>query len=74
MEREMTFQDLTTDPLIVMLMRADGVALEDLQNLKQMAEQRELSHLKCSLQKSRANDFYNRLEAASQKTYGQALS
>lgn len=63
MEREMTFQDLTTDPLVVMLMRADGVALEDLQNLKHMAAQREVSKLQCQLQKSRAEDFYSRLNA-----------
>lgn len=62
MEREMTYQELKSDPLIALLMQADGVALEDLDELRRRATERKLMELQTALQKSHADDFYRRLD------------
>ncbi|MFD1747028.1 hypothetical protein ACFSE1_16250 [Rhizobium helianthi] len=62
MEQEMTFQELTSDPLIALLMQADGVAVQDLDELRKHTAERELAELQTHIRKSHADDFYRRLD------------
>ena len=62
MDRELTLKELAADPLILMVMRADGVAEDSLQDLMKQVAESEISRLQLSLHKSRADEFYARLD------------
>lgn len=68
MSRELTLKELAADPLILMIMRADGVSDDALEQLMKQAADNDVSRLELSLKKSRADEFYARLdESLSQK-------
>lgn len=62
MDRELTLKELAADPLILMIMRADGVAQDKLEQLMKEVADGEISRLQLSLNKSRADEFYARLD------------
>lgn len=62
MYSELTLKELASDPMILMVMRADGVAEETLEQLMKQVTEGEISRLQLSLNKSRADEFYARLD------------
>jgi hypothetical protein len=64
MDTELTMQDLTGDPLIAMMMRADGVEQNELSVLLQSVTHQEVERLQQRLRQARADEFYTRLDHA----------
>lgn len=62
MESDLTLNDMTADPLIALLMKADGVEIEDLEALLATARRAEVERLELHLRRQRAEDFYRRLD------------
>ncbi|MDO1582517.1 hypothetical protein [Rhizobium oryzicola] len=68
MDQEMTVQDLMHDPLIAMLMQADGIRHEDLDQLLRGTAEAQVEHLQSQIRTARASEFYGNLE----KTHSRA--
>ncbi|MGE6740673.1 hypothetical protein ACQKGC_10385 [Allorhizobium pseudoryzae] len=66
MDAELSVMELANDPLIGMLMRADGVGQDQLSELLCQAARRQVAHLQDRIRQARAEDFYNRLDLAYQ--------
>ncbi|WP_137130245.1 hypothetical protein [Rhizobium sp. FY34] len=64
MDTELTMRDLTGDPLIAMMMRADGVAQQELTGLLHRVARQEVERLQTRLRQARADEFYSRLDTA----------
>ena len=62
MEHELTLKELAADPLILMVMRADGVAEDSLQDLMKQVAESEIIRLQLQMHKTRADEFYARLD------------
>ena len=68
MEHELTLKELAADPLILMVMRADGVAEDSLQDLMKQVAESEISRLQLQMHKTRADEFYARLDESLAQT------
>jgi hypothetical protein len=64
METEMTMRDLAGDPLIAMMMRADGIGQDELSSLLQTVARQEVERLQQRLRQASADEFYTRLDKA----------
>jgi pantothenate kinase-related protein Tda10 len=64
METEMTMRDLAGDPLIAMMMRADGIGQDELSSLLQTVARQEVERLQQRLRQVSADEFYTRLDKA----------
>jgi hypothetical protein len=64
MEPELTLNDLASDPLIALLMKADGVHDAELASLLNQTARVEVERLKTRLLQANADAFYHRLDAA----------
>ncbi len=62
MNNELTIHELASDPLIAMVMRADGVGEQDLADLISRVAQGQVKRLQLQINRARANDFYTRLD------------
>ncbi|MBT9371086.1 hypothetical protein [Rhizobium sp. CSW-27] len=62
MEGDLTLNDMTADPLIALLMKADGVESRDLEALLAATRRAEVERLELHLRRQRAEDFYRRLD------------
>ncbi len=62
MDQEMTVQDVMGDPLIAMLMQADGIKHEELDQLLRGTAKAQVEKLQSQLRTARASEFYGNLE------------
>ncbi|MCO5730352.1 hypothetical protein [Rhizobium sp. SSA_523] len=62
MKCELTMTELASDPLIAMVMRADGVDHEALADLMSRTARLQVEHLQQQISQARADDFYARLD------------
>jgi serine kinase of HPr protein (carbohydrate metabolism regulator) len=62
METDLTISEVAADPLIAMMIEADGVSIEDLKMLLQTTAKLEVERLRVHLHERHAADFYERLD------------
>jgi hypothetical protein len=64
METELTMRDLAGDPLIALMMRADGIGEDELSMLMRSVARQEVERLQQRLRQASAAAFYKRLDKA----------
>lgn len=64
MDTELSITELANDPLIALLMRADGVDEKELSALIGHTARLQVAHLQDRIRQARAEDFYTRLDLA----------
>ncbi|TRL32262.1 hypothetical protein [Rhizobium straminoryzae] len=62
MESDLSINDVKADPLIALLMQADGVRIEDLEILLKATTQAQVERLETRIREQRAREFYQRLD------------
>lgn len=62
METDLTISEVAADPLIAMMIEADGVSIEDLKVLLHTTAKIEVERLRLRLHERQAADFYERLD------------
>ncbi|MCY1669301.1 hypothetical protein [Rhizobium sp. SL86] len=62
MDTELSITELANDPLIGLLMRADGVDQEQLSELLGRTARLQVAHLQDRIRQARAEEFYSRLD------------
>ncbi len=62
MDTELRVTELASDPLIGMLMRADGVDHDQLSELLVRTARVQVAHLQDRIRQARAEEFYSRLD------------
>ncbi|MBP2548980.1 RNA binding exosome subunit [Neorhizobium galegae] len=72
MEPDLTIAEVAADPLIAMMIEADGVSVEDLKTLLHQTARVEVERLRVRLHERQASHFYARLD--DQDAAGKALS
>lgn len=65
METDLTVSEVAADPLIAMLIEADGVSVEDLTVLLHTTAKVEVARLQLRLHENQATHFYERLDETS---------
>lgn len=62
MDTELSISQLANDPLIGLLMRADGVDQDQLSELLGRTARLQVAHLQDRIRQARAEEFYSRLD------------